>query len=196
MEAEDEGSSGPEATVMLIERIRAGDQAAIEVLFSRYLPALRRWAHGRLPRTMRDVADTDDLVQVTLMRALNRLGEFEVRQAGSFLAYLRHVLLNEVRAQVRRHATLPLRQDVSEDMPDQERISVLELLIGDEQMQAYQQALSTLPERQQEILVLRLEFGMSYPEIAAETGSKADAVRIMATRATALLAERLGRRLG
>ncbi len=35
---------------------------------------------------------------------------------------------------------------------------------------------------------MRLEFGMSYPEIAAEVGGTADAVRVMVTRAVAKLA--------
>jgi DNA-directed RNA polymerase specialized sigma24 family protein len=57
-----------ESTFHLIERARAGDQEAIERLFARHLKPLQRWASGRLPKWARDLADTDDLVQDTLVQ--------------------------------------------------------------------------------------------------------------------------------
>jgi RNA polymerase sigma-70 factor (ECF subfamily) len=76
-----------ESTAGLLERVRGGDAGARERLLSRYVPALRRWAHGRLPPRARELADTDDLVQVTLIRALDHLGDFEPRRPGAFLAW-------------------------------------------------------------------------------------------------------------
>mgnify|MGYP001048580975 CR=1 FL=1 len=182
----------PEATVSLIQRIRDGDGDAREQLFRRYLPLLRRWAHGRLPSSARDLTDTDDLVQVTLLRALNRIEEFDVRHPGSFLAYLRQILLNEVRGEIRRLGRTPQRDAMPEEIGNDDAPTVLEQLVGSERLRAYQCALAQLSRRQQEVLVMRLEFGMTYPEIAFETGSTPDAVRIMATRAAAELARRLG----
>ena len=182
----------PEATVSLIQRIRAGDGRAKDVLFSRYLPLLRRWAHGRLPLRARDAADTDDLVQVTLIRALNNVHEFDVRHPGSFLAYLRQILLNEVRSQIRKSAQNLPNVSLSEDTTAADAPVIIEQLIGSERLDAYQAALNKLPRRQQELLVMRIEFGMTYPEIALETDSTPDAVRVMATRAAALLARKLG----
>lgn len=59
-------SSGPpmpdpdhwESTLSLLERARAGDDNALNDLFARYAPPLRRWASGRLPRWARDLSDT------------------------------------------------------------------------------------------------------------------------------------------
>ena len=58
----------PDSTLLLLERARAGDEGALNDLFARYGPALRRWASGRLPRWARDLADTPDLVQDTLLQ--------------------------------------------------------------------------------------------------------------------------------
>ena len=91
-----------ESTADLLSRVRGGDPAAREQLFARYLPILKRWAHGRLPGSARNLADTDDLIQTSLLRALNRVGEFEPRHEGAFLAYLRQTLLNALRDEIRR----------------------------------------------------------------------------------------------
>ncbi len=186
----------PLATVELVRRIRHGDGGARDLLFRRYLPLLRRWAHGRLPPSARDANDTDDLVQVTLLRALNRIEDFDVRHPGSFLAYLRQILLNEVRGEIRRLASLPAREPLPEELGPSDAPTVLEQLVGAERLAAYQRALGELPRRQQEILIMRLEFGMTYPEIALELGGNVDAVRIMATRAAAELAKKLGQAHG
>src|SRR3569833_985772 len=102
-------ASADEPTGSLIVRIREGDDSARDMLFRRYLPLLRRWAHGRLPTGARDLAQTDYLVQITLMRALINVAGFDARSKGSFLAYLRQILLNEVRAEIRRVRKLPER---------------------------------------------------------------------------------------
>ena len=188
--ASDAGSA--HTTASLIRRIRGGDGTAREELFRRYLPLLRRWARGRLPVHSRNVADTDDLVQVTLMCALGRVEEFEPRYHGSFLAYLCQVFLNEVRHEIRRSRRTSEQQPLSDDIRDEDMPTMIEQIVGVEQLRAYQHALGTLTKRQQEVLIMRIEFGMSYPEIAFETGRSPDAVRIMATRA----AIELGRMLG
>lgn len=181
-----------EPTVALIRRIRAGDDAAREHLLRRFLPILRRWAHGRLPAQMRDLNETDDLVQVTLMRALRHLDKFDASGPGAFLAYLRQALLNQVRDEIRRHQRRPEHTDVDPETSDADAPAVLDAIVGNERMRAYEQALAALPKRQQGLIVMRVEFGMSYPEIAAEVGSSADAVRVMVARAIVQISQLLG----
>src|SRR6478735_8112911 len=60
----------------LLLRARAGDEAARNELCARYLPRLRRWAHGRLPVWARDHLDTEDIVQDALMKSVRRLDTF------------------------------------------------------------------------------------------------------------------------
>jgi RNA polymerase sigma-70 factor (ECF subfamily) len=75
---EPHGTTQPavESTIALLDRARSGDAGATERLLRRFLPVLQRWAHRRLPAGARSMAETDDLVQVTLMRALHRVPTF------------------------------------------------------------------------------------------------------------------------
>src|SRR5437867_10349936 len=106
-----------ESTSLLLERVRAGDDRAREQLFARVLPALTRWAHRRLPQGMRDLSETEDLVQLSLMRALSRLDHFESQREGAFLAYLRQILRNVVLDEVRRVRSHG-REELSESRED------------------------------------------------------------------------------
>lgn len=178
-----------ESTTRLLLRIRAGDQHAKNLLAARYLKALRQLAHGRLPAGARGMLDTDDLVQVTLIRALEHVETFEPQGPGSFLAYLRRSLLNQIRDQARRVARSPDRTELPEDLASQER-SPLEQAIGREALERYEAALSRMSPEQEEAVVLRLELGFTYEQIAEAIGSPtANAARMLVTRALARLAE-------
>jgi len=146
-------------TEQLLRRIREGESAARQALYERCLPLLTRWAHGRMPAPARDIADTDDLVQVTLLRALNHLEEFQANGSGSFLAYLRQILLNEVRAELRRRQRGVTKVDIETQVLADDSSSVVERLVGHERLLAYEKALAALDRRDQELIVMRLEFG-------------------------------------
>lgn len=184
-------SPSAEPTEVLIRRARAGDNPARDALVRRFLPLLRQWAHGRLPRAARDLHETEDLVQLALMRALKQIHSFESEGPGSFLAYLRQILLNQVRDEVRRLMRRPESSEIDPELADTELPSPVEQLVGHERLRAYEAALASLPKRQQGLIVMRLEFGMSYPEIAAEVASSPDAVRVMVARALVQLASAL-----
>lgn len=178
-------------TVHLLEQIRAGDPHARERLFARCLPLLRSWAHGRLPHYARDLSDTNDIVQVTLVRSLNHLDEFDPERQGSFLAYLRTILLNAVRDEMRRNHRRGRAQSLDDERMAHNLASPVEEAVGSEDMARYETALAELSRNHREAIVLRVEFGLSFPEIAAETGSSADAARMVYNRARARLVELL-----
>jgi RNA polymerase sigma-70 factor (ECF subfamily) len=79
-----DGDSSPESTVQLLARARKGDQVALNEVFARAIPLLKRWASGRLPRWARDIVDTDDLVQETVINTLKRIDVFEYRADAAF----------------------------------------------------------------------------------------------------------------
>ena len=176
------------ATAILLTRARGGDVEAREELFERFLPVLRRWAHRRLPVHARDLNETSDLVQITLLRALNRIDRFESRGEGAFLAYLRRILLNVVREEVRRSTRRGPHESLQETLASP-YASMVEQVIGVEQMERYQRALETLSEEQQQAIVLRIEFGYSYGQIADALGKPSpDAARMTVVRSLAELA--------
>lgn len=177
-----------EPTEELLREIREGSRDAEQRLYDRYLPLLRRWAHGRMPQSARDISDTDDLVQITLLRALRHLEEFQSSGSGSFLAYLRHILLNEVRAELRKYRRRGSSVDIDQLALSDEGDSVVENLVGHQRLLAYEKALAALERRQQEAVVMRIEFGMSYQEIGLEAGISADAVRMTVARALKAMA--------
>lgn len=185
----DSSTEDLESTASLLLLIRSGDASARERLLARYLPALERWAHGRLPPGARDLEMTDDLVQRTLLRALDRLEGFEPRRPGAFLAYLRQILLNLVRDEIRKVSRRPGRQELSDDLRDRSS-SPIEELIGKEVLSEYQSALEKLEERDQEAIVLRIEMEMSYEDIALAIGSpSANAARMRVARGLKKLVE-------
>jgi RNA polymerase sigma-70 factor (ECF subfamily) len=180
-----------DSTAVLLGRIHAGDVTARDRLLSRYAPVLRRWAHGRLPASARGMADTDDLVQVSLVGAWNRLGMFEHLGRGSFLAYLRRCVLNAIRQEIRRSRRRPAGVEMACEPADGVR-SVVEEAIGRETLERYEAALLELGEERREAAMLRLEFGWSYQEIADALGKKnANVARMLVVRALAVLAERM-----
>lgn len=179
-----EGSphSDLESTATLIARIRSGDEAAQELLLARHLPALRRWATGRLPARARHLADTDDIVQITLIKTLKKVKEFEPRHRGAFFAYLRRALQNQIRDQLRAAGRRPKQALPDEPVADQ--ASPLEEAIGSERLAAYEQGLEQLTEQQREAVIMRVELGLSYEEIAEVIGSPSwNAARMLISRA-------------
>ena len=98
----DPGGAPVDSTLALVDRAKAGDRDALDRLFERSLPALRRWAAGRLPVGSRDLMDTDDLVQETAVRATaDRSVRATARRRAQ--AYLRQAVMNRIRDEVRQH---------------------------------------------------------------------------------------------
>jgi len=179
------------STADLLQRARHGDTDALNELFSRYLPSLRRWARGRLPRWTRDVRDTDDVVQETLIQTLKHLGSFEPRHEGALQAYLRQALVNRVRDEVRRVGRHAIPDAIVDEHPDVSA-SPLEEAIGREALERYEGALHRLRPDEREVIIARVELGQSYQQIAAGHGkASADAARMAVSRALVRLAEEM-----
>ena len=180
-----------ESTATLLGRVRAGDDDAREQLALRYLALLTRWAHGRVPPRARGLADTDDLVQTTLVRALNGVQQFEPRREGAFLAYLRTILLNQLRTALQRVDAGPPLHTLPDGLAAA-RPSPLEEAIGAQAVESYETALDSLTEDQRQAVVLRIEMGLTFQQVAEATESpSADAARMLVARGLTQLSEQM-----
>ncbi len=183
----------PESTFRLLERARAGDRDAVDRLLARHVTPLTRWARGRLPQWARDLADTDDLVQDTLLQTFKRIGDFEARGAGALQAYLRQALVNRVRDELRKKGRRPDSTDL-EGLEIEAGLSPLEEAIGRESVARYERALATLRDEEREAIIGRVEMGYSYEELADVLGKPtSEAARKAAQRALVRLTQEMDR---
>jgi len=171
-----------EPTMELVVRAQAGDRLAVEAILQRCLPALTRWAHGRLPTAARGAIDTGDLVQDAAMHALRRLDVFEARHVGAMQAYLRQSVINRIRDEVRRVNRRPLSVELGDEQPSDDT-GPLEMAIAAESYVHYREALTQLKPRDRELIVARVEVQWSLGEIAERFGLSVDAARMGVTRA-------------
>jgi RNA polymerase sigma-70 factor (ECF subfamily) len=189
----DEAQVSADATYQLLERAKAGDPEALDVLFTRHIPALRRWASGRLPRWARDIAETQDLVQETVLQVFKRVEAFEPRGEGALRAYLRQAVMNRIRNEFRSKGRRPSFEDL-DDQAAGDRTSPLEAAIRQEQLDRYDAALSRLSEPERDLIVARVEMGLTYEEMAEALGKPSwNAARMATARALLRLAEELKR---
>ena len=175
-----------DSTVNLLKRIRCGEERAREILLRRYMPVLRRLARGKVPIRARPLVDTDELVQRTMFAVFTHVDSFEHRHEGAFLAYLRKVLKNKI-LDIARQSN-PEVTEVDGALPDLGP-SPIELAIGKQRIEAYDAALEELSEQQRQAVIMRLEMGYTYEEIAGAVDCPtANAARMLITRALARMA--------
>lgn len=180
-----------EPTIELVVRARGGDHEAVEALLQRCLPGLRRWAHGRLPASVRGSLDTGDLVQETVLHVLRRLDHFEPRHVGAMQAYLRQSVINRIRDEVRKVTRHPAPTELPFDLAS-DITSPLETAVQAEKYEHYRKALGELAPKDRELIVARLEAQWSVPEIAERFKMRTvDAARMAVGRAVKRLTSRL-----
>ena len=189
------GGSGTDfdLTGDLLDRARAGDRDALNEIFERHLPALKRWASGRLPKWARDIADTSDLLQDTIFETIKHLDRFDNRGEGALDAYLRQAVMNRIRNQMRKMATRGVPATLDSGLPD-DGTSPLEAAIAQETFDRYDAALNKMTADERDAIVSRVEFGLSYAEIAETLGKpSANAARMAVVRSLVRLAEEMKR---
>jgi RNA polymerase sigma-70 factor (ECF subfamily) len=146
-----------------------------------------------LPQWARDLSDTDDLVQDTMIRSVANLGHFEARGEGALQAYLRGAVMNRIRDEIRRKRRQPTPGPLDSTIAAQGQ-SPLESAIGAETLAKYDRALDRLDQETREAVIARIEMGCSYAEIAELMDKPSpDAARMTVSRALVKLAEEMRR---
>jgi len=120
------------------------------------LPRLRRFARA----IARNIHDADDLVQLSIERALQRHDQWrpELKFAGWMFGIMRNAWIDEVRSRSRRDRVFA-PEDAGADVGHDGTESQLRLL-------AVQRAVADLPEEQRLAVALVLVEGLSYKEAA------------------------------
>jgi RNA polymerase sigma-70 factor (ECF subfamily) len=183
----------PEATIKLLDLVRQGDDQALDRLFERCIPALRRWARGRLPQSARGMLDTVDLVQDTVVAAMRNLKAFDSRHQGALQAYLRQAVMHRIYDLARQRKRRPEQVELPDDLSD-EKTSPLDRLIGSENVKRYEDAVQRLDAADRQAIIGRLEMEYSYAELAVVLGKPTpDAARVAVMRAMKRLADEMRR---
>ncbi len=173
----------PSDTV-LVERAREGDAHAFDKLVRRHL----RTAHAVALSVVLNQADAEDVCQDAFISALERLDDC---QPDRFVAWLLTIVRNRAislqrHRKVRNSQPLEWATDLSSGenpAKDAERSALREQLLA---------AMSGLPKRQREVLLLHDLEGWRHRDIGDRLGMKEGTVRYTLFQARRAVRERLG----
>jgi RNA polymerase sigma-70 factor (ECF subfamily) len=175
-----EMNSGTE-DVVLLERIRRGDNDGAAELFERYAPALLRFTD----RMLSDRASAEEVTQEVFLKVISRAHQYDGRAGvASWLFAIAANACRDRRRRDRRAAIVPL-ESVAE--PRARGESVESTIASRQRRHAVREALAELSEEQREALILARYHGMPYAEIARTLGISVGAVKTRIFRAVETL---------
>jgi RNA polymerase sigma-70 factor (ECF subfamily) len=174
----------------------AGDRAALQKVLETIRPIVLRYCRGKIGGAERSGLSADDIAQEVCLAAITALPRYK-DQGRPFLAFVygiaAHKVADAFRAMGRNHS------DATDTLPDRasQAPGPEQLAMDSDAADRMDRLLATLPEKQREIVILRVVVGLSAEETAEAVGSTAGAVRVAQHRAlTKLKAELDGRRDG
>lgn len=150
----------------LLARARAGDRAAFEQIyrwFERpvFTLALRMLGSGR--GNARDEAH--EVLQDTMLKVIDRIGDFRGEGACPFWGWLRRIAINEALMRMRRDRRLDVEVNAGEDADFPDDHAPLPPAAADAAL--LQRALAALPAATRSVLWLYHAEGHTHEEIAA-----------------------------
>lgn len=125
-------------------------------------------------------------MQEAVLRTLKTIKRVRHRTVGGMQAYLRAGVINRIRDLIRgttRHG-VPL---VLDERQPGDSLSPLELAIRGQRMEAYLEAMARLKPADRQVIICRIELGLTVDEIAARLGKSTPAAGMSVTRAVARL---------
>ncbi|PRY40640.1 sigma-70 family RNA polymerase sigma factor [Umezawaea tangerina] len=184
-------SGDPGLDPEVVRRAVGGDQAATRALLEAIRPVVVRYCRARVGRHERTFGSADDVAQDICLAVLTALPTFR-DQGRPFLAFVFGIAAHKV-ADAHR-ASAKNRVEPMSEVPDFEEVAAgpEERALLDDLSTRMGGLLRTLPERQREILVLRVVLGLSADEAAEAIGSTPGAIRVAQHRALTQLRKAVG----
>ena len=177
----------------VVARAVAGDRGALQEVLVTIRPIVLRYVRARIGSAERSGLSADDVAQEVCLAAITALPRYR-DQGRPFLAFVygiaAHKVADAYRAMGRNQA------DATDTLPDRASsdLGPEQLAMNADASARMERLLAVLPEKQREIVILRVVVGMSAEETAEAVGSTAGAVRVAQHRAlTKLKAELDGR---
>jgi len=164
----------------------AGSRDALREVVATIRPVVVRYVRARVGTAERSGLSADDVAQEVCLAAIQALPRYR-DQGRPFMAFVYGIASHKV-ADARRAAARN-RTDPTDAVP--ERFSLdsgpEQLAIQSDSAARMNKLLAVLPEKQREILTLRIVVGLSAEETADAVGSTPGAVRVAQHRALARL---------
>lgn len=176
----------------LVERVKTGDVAAFERLFSRHHERIYRFAS----RMCRHAQDAEDILQDTFLAAFRHARTF--RGQARFTTWLYTIAANACRRTRRGNRPAVAADDTEADGPaapvdDWTRRPDVQVM-RKETRRAIADAVAALPKDQRLVLVLRDMEGLRAEEVSRIVGVGVPAVKSRLHRARLAVRDRLSRR--
>jgi RNA polymerase sigma-70 factor (ECF subfamily) len=169
---DDEGQGVEPSDLELVQRGRAGEDAALSALARRHHAAAYRVALSFVHED--DMAQ--DVVQDAFLKAFRALGGF--RADASFRTWLLTITANEAKGALRRQGRRrETALEEASEVRSEEGGPAHEAMVRQEADRA-RSMLERLPEKQRLSVTLRIEEGLSFKEIGEVIGSSEGAARV------------------
>ncbi|MFT9730670.1 sigma-70 family RNA polymerase sigma factor [Mycobacteroides abscessus] len=159
-----------------------GDRDALSEVLSAIRPVVVRYCRARVGTAERSGLSADDVAQEVCLAVIAALPRYQ-DQGRPFLAFVYGIAAHKV-ADAHR-AMARDKSDPAENLPEQvdRHAGPEQEALNSESSRRMQALLEVLPEKQREILILRVVVGLSAEETADAIGSSAGAVRVAQHRA-------------
>lgn len=168
-----------ESTKTLVQAAQAGDTAAFESLVERYRERLERQIEARMGPAVRARSEPADIVQETLVRALDSLVHFRWQGEDSFYRWLGSIAEHLIWNVSKKRSAEPLRLEPAE----LHRTSATQRLRRAERFDRLETAVAGLsPDQREALLRVRID-GLSLKETARRMGRTPGAVQKLVARA-------------
>lgn len=160
----------------LVQAIRSGDEAALSILYRRYVQAIYRFVLAQV----RDADDAEDLTSDTFARMLHGIGQF--RGDASFKNWLYQIARNAVRNH-RRAAGYRRSSPLTANLAQVEVEGSADEFTDQAEITAALELLQPLPPRYRQVLELRFLSGLSIEETAGRMGITMANAKVLQHRA-------------